>query len=246
MPSAIRTWLLVLALTLCALIIAPPAHADPDSPTLRALDAAVGQAVIVTAPSWHSSHATLTAFERTSDGTWKRVISPTPARIGETGMIKASRRLQDTGKTPAGTFAITSAFGRKADPGTQLPYIAIDRNDTWPYWRGDPSTYNVMQTHAFDDRSYGKFIEHLWRKGRQYDYVAVLDYNLPHGGVTTDDSGIHHARIPANTRKGGGIFLHVTDGRSTAGCIAIPKGAMIDVLRWLDPAEHPVIVTEVR
>lgn len=160
-------------------------------------------------------------------------------------MIPAVKRFQDTGKTPAGIFAIPSAFGRMTNPGTALPYLHLDRNDTWPYWRGDPATYNVLQTAPFDAGAYGKFIERLWSKGNQYDYVAVMDYNLPTGDVSVGADGVRRTSSPANTRKGGGIFLHVTNGRSTAGCIAIAEQSMVQVLRWLDPATQPVIVTRV-
>ena len=46
----------------------------------------------------------------------------------------------------------------------------------------------------------------------------------------------------ANTKGGGGIFLHVTNGTATAGCVAIPQSVMRDVLTWLDPDRKPVIV----
>jgi L,D-peptidoglycan transpeptidase YkuD (ErfK/YbiS/YcfS/YnhG family) len=42
--------------------------------------------------------------------------------------------------------------------------------------------------------------------------------------------------------RGSAIFLHITDGRSTAGCVAISRAGMTAVLRWLDPAQHPRIV----
>lgn len=231
-----------IAVVLCATI---PSHAVTGDRVLDELSPETRQAIVVTAANWHASHATVTAYERSADGTWHEVIASTPARIGETGMIPAARRRQDTGKTPAGTFAITSAFGRKANPGTELPYVQLDRNDTWPYWRGDPATYNVLQTTALDTNGHGRFIEHLWRKGRQYDYVAVMDYNLPRGEITTGADGVRRAASPANTRKGGGIFLHVTNGKSTAGCIAVPEATMVRLLKWMNPQDHPVIITRV-
>ena len=201
-----------------------------------------GQVIVVTAPSWRSTTATLRAYERDGQGGWREVVGPTPARLGWSGLYLADERRQGTGKTPAGTFAIPSAFGRKADPGTELPYRQFDRNDAWTYNPGSPATYNVFQTSRAGWSGYGGYAEHLWSYGRQYNYVAVMDYNLPGGPIRTGADGVRRAARPADTKAGGGIFLHVTNGKVTAGCIAIPESTMRDVLRWLDPDRDPVIV----
>jgi len=57
-----------------------------------------------------------------------------------------------------------------------------------------------------------------------YDYGAVIAYNT--------------ARVPG---AGSAIFLHVSDGTSTAGCVALPSARLLEVLRWLDPARNPEI-----
>jgi L,D-peptidoglycan transpeptidase YkuD (ErfK/YbiS/YcfS/YnhG family) len=62
--------------------------------------------------------------------------------------------------------------------------------------------------------------------GRQYDYVAVIDFNRPDPVIG----------------RGSGIFLHVKNGHATAGCVSIPHRAMRKVLRWLDPSKAPMIV----
>jgi L,D-peptidoglycan transpeptidase YkuD (ErfK/YbiS/YcfS/YnhG family) len=50
---------------------------------------------------------------------------------------------------------------------------------------------------------------------------------------------------PGDTRRGGGIFLHVDNGNKTAGCIAVKRSVMRSLMTWLDPEESPVIVIEV-
>jgi L,D-peptidoglycan transpeptidase YkuD (ErfK/YbiS/YcfS/YnhG family) len=57
-----------------------------------------------------------------------------------------------------------------------------------------------------------------------YDYGAVIAYNT--------------ARTPG---LGSGIFLHVNIGIATAGCVILPMGELLRVLRWLDPARSPRI-----
>jgi L,D-peptidoglycan transpeptidase YkuD (ErfK/YbiS/YcfS/YnhG family) len=198
------------------------------------------QVIVVTSPSWTAPRGTLRAYEK-ADGHWRLVVSATPADLGWSGMAGASARLQDTGKTPAGTFRIPYAFGRLANPGTGLPYRQFDRDDAWTYSPTRPSTYNVLQTAPVSWTSYGDDVEILWRHGAQYRYAAVLDYNLP-SGISRGADGIRRAAHPADTRKGGGIFLHVSDGSATAGCIAVPEPTMRRLLDWLDPAQHPVLV----
>jgi L,D-peptidoglycan transpeptidase YkuD (ErfK/YbiS/YcfS/YnhG family) len=40
--------------------------------------------------------------------------------------------------------------------------------------------------------------------------------------------------------RGSAIFLHVAAG-STAGCVSLPEGRLVRLLRWLRPAAHPRI-----
>jgi len=58
-----------------------------------------------------------------------------------------------------------------------------------------------------------------------YDYGAVIAYNT--------------SRTPG---LGSAIFLHVSSGGSTAGCVSLPPSELLSVLRWLDPARAPRIV----
>ena len=200
------------------------------------------QLIIVTAPNWRSRTGQVTAFERDADGGWQEVLGPTPAMLGYSGLAPSSERRQGTGKTPTGTFRIVSTFGRKPNPGTSMPYRQVDRNDAWTYDPRVPSTYNMMQTVRRSWKAYGGYVEHLWSYGVQYDYVAVLDYNLPRGEIRRGADGVRRTEQPADTSKGGGIFLHASNGTVTAGCIAIPVQQMRDITAWLDPAKEPVIV----
>lgn len=234
------------AVALVAVLAAtPPASGagyPPHHPSRLANVATAGQVVVVTAPSWGSTTGTLRAYERDGAGGWTAVLGATPARLGWSGMTPAAERRQGTGKTPAGTFAIVSGFGRQPDPGTELPYVRVDRNDAWTYNPERPATYNVFQTVDTSWRTYGRYVERLWSYGRQYNYVAVLDYNLPDGEIHTGPDGVRRTTEPADTKAGGGIFLHVSKGESTAGCVAIPEADMRRVMQWLDPDRKPVIV----
>ena len=226
------------------LLPASSAAADESAfhPSNLANVGSAGQVLVVTADSWRTSYATLRAYERDGEGGWRMVVDATPARLGWSGLYKSDQRRQGTGKTPAGTFAIPWAFGRKADPGTQLRYRQFDRDDAWTYNPSNPRTYNVFQDAPISWSSYGSYVEELWSYGAQYNYVAVMDYNLPDGPIRRGPDGVRRVAKPADTTAGGGIFLHVSNGKPTAGCIAIPEGTMREVLRWLDPDRKPVIV----
>jgi len=237
---AVALVVLVVASTLPS--VAHAAQEPPYHPSRLAHIGEAKQVIVVTAPDWSATRGTLRAYERGSDGQWQEALSSTGAWLGSRGMVPAASRRQSTNTTPAGTFAIPSAFGRRADPGTGLPYVQVDRNDSWPYDRDHPRTYNVFQDQPVDRAAYGRSIEWLWSKGPQYDYVAVLDYNLPEGALRRGADGIIRTARPANTSAGGGIFLHVSKGEPTAGCISVPRSRMRALLQWLDPAKKPVIV----
>ena len=219
----------------------PSAHATsvPDS---RVGDAR--QVIVVEAPRWSSTEGTLTAFEKRG-GNWQVVQPTVRAQLGYGGLVRGDRRRQGTGTVPTGVFEILSGFGRKADPGTALDYIQVDRNDAWTYNPRVPSTYNVFQDADRSWKSYGGYIEELWDMGYQYDYVAVLDYNLPEGPIRTGANGVRRSSNPPDTSRGGGIFLHVDNGNKTAGCIAVTKKVMRDLMTWMDPKKDPVIVIRV-
>ena len=243
-----RVWLSVtivkgitaLAVLVSALVIVPSARAATPADLPGASRAE--QVIVVTSTDFQSTRARLSAYEKSADGTWITVRRNVPAFVGSGGIVPGETRRQSTGTTPAGTYELTSAFGRMPNPGTTLPYVRVDTNDAWTYNPRVPSTYNLFQSAPVNWASYGKYVEHLWKLGRQYDYVAVLNYNTPPGPITVDARGVRRAVTHANTRAGGGIFLHVSKGVPTAGCISIDKSAMRDLLDWMDVSKNPVIV----
>lgn len=215
--------------------------APPYDPTRLTHLGSARQVVVVTASSWSTSFATVRTYRKDSSG-WHQQFAPMSARIGSRGFAQFGQRRQKSGETPAGTFALLRAFGSATDPGTTLPYRQFDRNDWWPYDPRDPRTYNVAQ---FRGRSAAtlwrpSWAEHLWNFHDQYAYAVVLDYNLPSGVYRSGSQ--RFATATSDTRAGGGIFLHVKNTRATAGCIAVSRSGMRDVVRWLDPSQDPVIV----
>jgi L,D-peptidoglycan transpeptidase YkuD (ErfK/YbiS/YcfS/YnhG family) len=179
------------------------------------------EVVTVVAPTPQSTTATLTSWQLTSGG-WQAVVGPMTAYVGSAGVGAAS---EDIARTPQGTFTLTEAFGRAANPGTALPYRQVDDQDWWVGDRSSP-LYNqhgrcAAGTCPFDE----SVSENLYDVGSVYDYAAVIDYN----------------RNPAVPGAGSGFFLHITNHIPTAGCVAIERAALVTLLTHLRPAEHPVI-----
>lgn len=176
------------------------------------------QVVVVSVPSASATVGTLEGWAW-RDGRWRRVIGPLRAFVGSAGVGAASEYLS---RTPAGIHTLTEAFGSAANPGTALPYRKIG----WSaWWVSDVQSqhYNTMQFCRPGTCSFGA-AEHL-RAIPVYTHAVVMDYN----------------RDPVLPGRGSAFFLHVTDGRPTAGCVAISRQGLVQVMRWLRPGAQPVM-----
>lgn len=189
----------------------------------------VGNATQVVTVRASGSWATVVAWQRGTSG-WHRVLSTAAARVGANGVTSGATRRQGTNTTPAGTYPLTQAFGILADPGARLPYHRVGPDDWWVE-DNNSRWYNTLRQASaggFDTalpESDVNGSEHLIRHTGQYDYAVVIDYNMH----------------PAVRYRGAGIFLHVSDGYPTAGCVAVPRDTLVAILRWLDPGAHPRI-----
>lgn len=200
----------------------------------------VRQMVTVTSQRWSTTRATLRLWQRPAGGRWREVRAPVRARIGYGGWVRGAARDQGTGTSPAGKYTLPRAFGSRSDPGGPMPYRRFDRNDFWPYEPRDPATYNVYQRHKAASTNWRPdFRERLWDFRGQYRHAVVVGFNLPSGVHYSRDRRQWVARQRADTSRGGGIFLHVTDGGPTAGCVSMGIRPMRWLVRWLDPALDP-------
>ncbi len=178
------------------------------------------QWIVVGVPEASATTGTLTAYQRVGQ-VWKAVLGPTEAKVGELGIGAPADGVY---RTPEGTFAFDQAFGRQPNPGTKLPYFQADDQDWWDE-DADSPTYN---THVRSVESPSGITENLYDSGPVYDYAVNM--------------AVNPQRIPG---KVSGIFLHVTDGNPTWGCVAIGRDEMRSILTWLDPAADPRITVGV-
>ena len=194
-----------------SLPLAAPAQADP-----AAVAAAPQQWIVVGVPAASATSGTLTAYQKVGDQ-WKVVLGPVSAKVGDVGVGEGADGVH---RTPVGTFAFDQAFGRQPNPGTKLPYFQATKQDWWDE-DGSSPTYNT-HVHSASDPS--AVTENLYDSGPVYDYAVNI--------------AVNPNRVPG---KVSGIFLHVTDGTPTWGCVAIGRDDMKSVLTWLDPAQSPRI-----
>jgi L,D-peptidoglycan transpeptidase YkuD (ErfK/YbiS/YcfS/YnhG family) len=187
-------------------------------PAGAAVPASSRQLVTVTAASYGATQAELTAY-RLVGGRWRRTLGPWVAWIGRNGMAPPGAKREGDGRAPSGTFSFGFFFGADPDPGVRFPYR---RAHAFDFWDDDPSSplYNEWVDDRY--RSPGAAPEPMDVSG--YDYGAVIGYNT--------------ARTPG---LGSAIFLHVNIGMPTAGCVTLPMGELLEILRWLNPAASPRI-----
>jgi D-alanyl-D-alanine dipeptidase len=206
--------------------------------------------IVVVTPGWDAVQGQLERFERADPHeSWRSVGEPISIVVGSkgmgwgTGLIDAGYpgvrvesepiKTEGDGKSPAGAFALGTAFGYATQPltGIKLPYLVLTPSIECV---DDASSkyYNRIvdrSTVASDWNS----SEHMRDVGESYRWGIVIDYN---------------ATVPGRTapRPGGGscVFLHIwhSPDRGTAGCTAMARNNVESLLLWLDPSRLPVIV----
>jgi L,D-peptidoglycan transpeptidase YkuD (ErfK/YbiS/YcfS/YnhG family) len=179
---------------------------------------ASGQLVTVTAAAYGATQAELTAYQRVN-GQWHRVFGPWIAWVGRNGMAPPGAKREGDGRTPSGTFGFGFFFGVDPNPGVHFPYRRID---AWDVWDDDPSS--PLYNEWVDVRYANAGADPEPMDVSAYDYGAVIAYNT--------------ARTPG---LGSAIFLHINIGTPTAGCVTLPVGELLEILRWLNPAASPRI-----
>ena len=199
------------------------------------------QAVVVTTKDWSTVNGSAQLFERVNiKSNWKKNGRPFPVVVGAKGMAwsdglnelpsDTGRLLMKTegdGKSPAGIFSLTLAFGTGENVGKfKLPYTklieyteCVDDVKSFHYNK----IVNRMQVGNFDWKSSEKMLEIV----PQYDLGVFVEHNF-------------------EKQKGAGscIFLHIWKDANTgtAGCTAIARTSIETVLTWLDPKKNPVLI----
>lgn len=203
------------------------------------------QILVVTTQDWNAVDGTMQRYERNaSQKEWKAVGSPVAVVAGRSGLAwglglnlgdEAVARHSDDpvkkegdGRSPAGVFALGTAFGYAAQPlaGWKMPYLALTPSVECV---DDPASkfYNRVVDRGSVAPDWNSS-EHMRDAGEYYRWGLVIEHNGD----------------PAKPGGGSCIFMHVWDGsgRGTSGCTAMDQRELEAVLAWLDPAKHPLLV----
>jgi L,D-peptidoglycan transpeptidase YkuD (ErfK/YbiS/YcfS/YnhG family) len=217
---------LVAGVAACIAPVAPGgsatcAEAFPDS--LRtAASARQLVTVVPTVPT--STRADVDMWTRSAGGCWTHEGGPWRAWLGGRGV--SEDRHEGDRTTPAGVFGFGSTmYGVAPNPGVHYPYHRIVCGD---WWVEDPRSpyYNRFYHVPCGSRPPFRVTdEDMSHSPTSYRHLAFIRFN-------TD---------PVVPGRGSGIFLHVSSGRPTLGCVALPLPNVLTILRRLRPERKPLI-----
>jgi L,D-peptidoglycan transpeptidase YkuD (ErfK/YbiS/YcfS/YnhG family) len=219
-----------LVASVAALAAASPSAALPAYQCGRGVAAhlestgGASQIVTVVAAAQASTTATMQVWQKRG-GCWVAAAGPWQVYVGFAGL--SARHREGDGTTPVGAFALgPTVYGVGPDPGVRYAYHRLVCGD---WWDEDPASpeYNTFQHVPCGTRPpFGGSSEALWRSTRAYVHFAFVEYNSR----------------PAVPGRGSAIFIHADLGHPTNGCISLPHQQLLELLRWLRPGLHPLVV----
>jgi D-alanyl-D-alanine dipeptidase len=233
-------WAFLLSLLLLAAnITAQNKTADLPERKISYKDAR--QAVVVTVKDWNTIQGQAQLFERQSgNAKWAPIGKSFAVVVGKNGTAwgaglhelpsdtgRVLMKTEGDGKSPAGIFALTAAFGSSEKPSfVKLPFTKLTESvecvdDV------KSGQYNLI----VDRNKVGNFdwksSEKMLAVGEQYNLGIFVAHN-------------------SERQAGGGscIFLHIWKDKNTgtAGCTALARENIKTVLQFLDPAKNPVLI----
>jgi L,D-peptidoglycan transpeptidase YkuD (ErfK/YbiS/YcfS/YnhG family) len=236
-----KTFQLFILLTLFAAVTAAQVK-KPEPPAAKVPFAESLQAVVVTTSDSSAVQGVGQLYERKSAGSnWKSVGKDFPVVIGRNGLAweRASSpndalaplseiKKEGDGRSPAGLFPLTFAFGRPEKPGgVKLSYTKLEK---YSECVDDAASHHYnklverLQVGIFDWKSSEKMLE----VGPEYDLGLFVAHNS----------------YPVRSGDGSCIFLHVWKDAATgtSGCTAMKREDLERILAWADPAKTPYLV----
>ncbi|HEX6831926.1 MAG TPA: L,D-transpeptidase family protein [Rudaea sp.] len=220
--------------------LALAACATQPTPQRAAAWSEARQLVLVTIADWNDHTGTLRAFERDANG-WHAHGEPVAVVIGRNGAawgiglhpVQAGlQKKEGDGRSPAGVFAIGTAFGYAASEPTGLPFLALQSDDYCIDVDRSPLYNRIVSEHTVGADAVKGSSEPMRRDLHAHGDAAykigfVIEHN-PH----------------AVAGAGSCIFAHLwkSANSSTAGCTAMTEDAMRQLLAWLKPQARPVFV----
>jgi L,D-peptidoglycan transpeptidase YkuD (ErfK/YbiS/YcfS/YnhG family) len=145
-----------------------------------------------------------------------------PVALGRGGIL-ANKREGDGG-TPRGRFRLLRLWfrpDRGLRPATRLPARPITPADAWCE---DPADRRYNRPMRLDGNATG---DRLRRDDHLYDFIIEIDHNT----------------CPRIAGRGSAVFIHVARPglAPTAGCVAMPKPRLKNLLAQLGPKTRIII-----
>lgn len=196
------------------------------------------QLVMVTTANEKSIHGMLQRYRRNPHSRhWIKVGRRIAVVVGKRGMAwgidfqkdhpKGVMKKEGDQKTPMGVFELGPLFGFAAQSPFKNKFSYLPLTRTSECVDDKTSHYYNQLIDRAKIRNLDWHSSEKMREISQYQVGAVVQYNT-------------HSPIPG---AGSCIFLHVwrEAGQGTAGCVAMKKSDLMQLLAWLDPRQKPVI-----
>lgn len=197
------------------------------------------QMVLVTTKDWNAVQGRLQRYERKGKD-WKTVGDAFDVVVGRNGLAwgkglhedqkQEINKKEGDGKSPAGIFILSSAFGFAPEKETNFLKL--------------PYTHVTESTQCVDDvksNHYNRIVD-VYKVGN-YDWESA-EKMLAVGEQYRWGIFVDHNTYPRVNGDGSCIFLHIwaDSNTGTAGCTAMESANMYALLKWLDKMKRPVLV----
>ncbi len=235
LPSLLLGLLLTFG-SIAAFAAQEPSDIKPARPAI--LNQAL-QMLLVSSSDWTSVPGEMQRYQRkTSNSPWEAVGAAVLVGLGRNGMAPSAQVYGDTptetpfkkegdGKSPAGAFLLPLVFAYAPEEAqTSMPVLPVTE-DLVCVDDSASRHYNTLVSQRSVEKDWNS-AEQMLRPDGLYRFGILAAYN-------TD---------PVQPGAGSCIFLHLEIGpqHSTSGCTGMPPEAMHELLHWLDPSLHPVLV----
>ena len=178
------------------------------------------QLITVVARTRSSTQGAFRLWEKRR-GCWRQAAGPWTAWLGGNGTSPVKR--EGDRRTPSGIFGfLRTMYGIAQSPGVRYAYRRVVCGDWWVEDPASPFYNRFRHVRCGATPPFRTTSEDLSRSPTAYRHLAVIDYNTS----------------PVVPGRGSGIFLHVSTGRPTLGCVSLPRPQLVAALRWLRPSAH--------
>ncbi len=200
------------------------------------------QMILVLTDSTTSTKGELVYFERNDENNiWIKVSNFIPVVIGRTGLgwgrglneIDSSKlpiKTEGDGRSPAGVFKLSAAFGYQPSEemkGLKIPYLPITKMI---------ECIDDIKSNFYNQIVNRDDIENIdWQSSEKMFFVEIW-YEQ---GII-----VEHNTDPINRGSGSCIFIHnwSQPNETTAGCTEMDPVNLKKIIYWLDASANPVLV----